>query len=269
MREERFNLATDEWDEEFGARLEKKPGGSELVRLLASASLWLGTLLFQTPYGMAADLWGGSFGLTNDYIVRGISRTDHQAAVQFDLHYLNTSGIVAGVFVSNAQLDSGESRDAELNAFLGFQWTASDNVRGKIMGSHYAYPWNHAGSRYNYDELNLDVAYQEWVDVSLVYSPNAPRYFRDRGIEALSAESVEITVQRPLVGRVSATAGAGYYFMNGPRSLGYGYWSAGAAYNLAPVSLVLSYVGTTAEAKTLFYTAAVRGHVAATLIWRF
>ena len=33
----------------------------------------------------AADSWGGSLDLTSDYLVRGISRTDDQPALQFDL----------------------------------------------------------------------------------------------------------------------------------------------------------------------------------------
>ncbi len=46
----------------------------------------------------------------------------------------------------------------------------------KILVSHYAYPWNNAGTQYNYDELDLDLAYQGWLHVNVGYSPNAPRY---------------------------------------------------------------------------------------------
>ena len=56
---------------------------------------------------------------------------------------------------------------------------------------------------------------------------------------------------------------------SGANGAGYGYWSVGAAYDLAPVSLALSYVNTTAEAKALFYDAAADNRWLGTIIWRF
>jgi hypothetical protein len=48
----------------------------------------------------ATDVWGGSLDLTSDYLVRGISRSDDHAALQLDLHLLDSSGLAAGVFAS-------------------------------------------------------------------------------------------------------------------------------------------------------------------------
>src|ERR1700731_5441855 len=80
-------------------------GGREVVRLLtAGVALSIG-LAIGAPRCVAADLWGGSLGITSDYIVRGISRSNDRAALQLDLHYLNTSGFVAGMFASNTQID--------------------------------------------------------------------------------------------------------------------------------------------------------------------
>jgi uncharacterized protein (TIGR02001 family) len=239
------------------------------VRLLAGGvALSLG-LLVGSPDCAGADLWGGSLGITSDYIVRGISRTNDHAALQLDLHYLNSAGFVAGLFASNTQLDPDRSGDAELNAFAGFAWTAGSDWRGKILASHYAYPWNRAGSGYDYDELDLDFAYQEWLDISLVYSPNAPHYLKTQGLYGATSESAEVNLQRPVLGRLSATAGIGYSHFAGPDPGGYAYWSVGAAYSLAPVSLVVSYVNTTAGAKALFYNAAADGRWIGTVIWRF
>jgi uncharacterized protein (TIGR02001 family) len=239
------------------------------VRLLAGGVVLSLGLIAGSPHSLGADLWGGSLGVTSDYIVRGISRSNDRAALQLDLHYLNSAGLVAGLFASNTQLDPDGSGDAELNAFAGYAWTAGGDWRGKVLASHYAYPWNRAGSGYDYDELDVDLAYQEWLDVSLVYSPNAPRYRKWRGLYGATSESAEVSLQRPVLGRLSATAGIGYSYFAGPDSGGYGYWSVGAAYTLAPVSLVLSYVNTTAGAKALFYNGAADGRWLGTVIWRF
>ena len=239
------------------------------MRLLAGGVVLSLGLLVGSPRCVGADLWGGSLGVTSDYIVRGISRSDRQAALQLDVHYLNSNGFVAGMFASKTRIDPDQSSDPELNAFVGYAWTAGGDWRSKIQASHYAYPWNRAGSGYDYDELDLDLTYQEWLGVNLVYSPNAPRYLFQRGLFRVTSESAEVNLQRPVLGRLSATAGIGYSHFDGPHAGGFAYWSVGAAYTIAPVSLAVSYVSTTAEAKALFYDSAAVGRWTGTVIWRF
>src|SRR5271165_453422 len=244
-------------------------GGCEVVRLVAGRIALSLSLVVGSARSEGADLWGGSLGLTSDYIVRGITRSNDQAALQLDLHYLNSSGLVAGVFASSTQIESDAPRDVEFDAFLGFAWTAGNDWHGKVLASHYAYPWNQEGSGYNYDEFDADVAYQGWLEVSLAYSPDAPRYVRHRGLMGVTSESAEVNLQRPVLGKLSATGGIGYSHLDGPYAAGYTYWSLGAVYNLAPVSFSLSYVNTMAGAKALFYNAAADGRWIGTVIWRF
>jgi uncharacterized protein (TIGR02001 family) len=239
------------------------------MRSIASA-LALGlSLALASPPSPAAGTWGGSVALTSDYFVRGITRTNDQAALQLDLHYADSSGILAGVFASNTQIDADQSRDVELDGYLGFVWTGSGDWHGRVLGGYYAYPWNEDGSSYNYAELDLDLGYQEWLDVGVSYSPDAPRYLYDRGLVGVSAESLELNLQHRVIGKLSAASGIGYYYLRGPGGTGYVYWSAGASYDLAPVTLAVSYVDTGAGAKKLFYDDAATGRFTATVIWRF
>jgi len=220
---------------------------------------------------MAANEWGGSAALTSDYYVRGISRTSDNPALQLDLHYASASGFLVGAFASNTQIDPGEPHDVELSGFIGYTRDLGDEWRGRLLVSHYAYPWNQAGSHYNYDELDFELAYQGWLHFSVGYSPNSPRFLQkpSRYVIGVTEKSAELNLQRQVFGKFSATAGAGYSFLDGPRSGGYAYWSAGAAYDFRSLTLVLSYVDTTAEAKALFYNAAATGEWTATAIWRF
>lgn len=227
------------------------------------------SLALASSHSSAAGIWGGSVALTSDYFVRGITRTDDQAALQLDLHYADSSGILAGAFASNTQIDAGHSRDVELNGYLGFVWTGSGDWHGRVLGGYYAYPWNEVGSSYNYGELDLDLGYQEWFDVGMSYSPDAPRYLYDRGLIGVSGESLELNLQHRVFGGLSAASGAGYYYMAGPSGTGYVYWSVGASYNLAPLTLAVSYVDTGAGAKKLLYDNAATGRLTATVIWRF
>jgi uncharacterized protein (TIGR02001 family) len=251
------------------ALLEKGSGGCDVVRLLTSGVVLSAGMAIGIPHCMAADAWGGSIGVANDYIIRGISRSDEGPALQIDLHYLNDSGFVAGLFASNTKINPGEPKDVEVDAFVGFAWIRNDDWHGKILVSHYAYPWNHEGSGYNYDELSVDAVFREWLNLTLVYSPNAALYVPSRGLIGVSSESAELNLQRPVWRKLSADAGVGYSFYEGPNRAGYVYWSVGAAYDLAPLYLSLAYVDTTAGAKTLFYNDAVKGRWTAAVIWRF
>jgi uncharacterized protein (TIGR02001 family) len=176
---------------------------------------------------------------------------------------------LAGLFASNTQIDTGEPTKIELDGFAGFAWTAGSDWRARALLNHYAYLRDRHGSEYDYDELDVEATYRGWLNVGLVYSPDAPRYSSYRGLIGVSSAAAEISVQRTVWRRLSATAGAGYSRLAGPDPAGYAYWSTGAAWDLAPVTLALSYVDTTAGAKALFYNAAVRGRWTGTVIWRF
>jgi len=239
------------------------------MRELAGAAALCLCLAPLSRVGHAAGTWGGSLALSSDYFVRGITRTDDQAALQLDLHYTDGSGVFGGLFVSNTQIDPRESRDAELDGYLGFAWTGSGDWHGRVLGGYYAYPWNADGTSYNYGEVDLDLGYQEWLDVGVSYSPDTPRYIYDQGLRGVSAESIELNLQHRLIGRLSGAAGAGYYNLAGPSGTGYVYWSTGASVDLAPVTLAVSYVDTSAGAKRLFYDSASTGRFTATIIWRF
>ena len=248
----------------------KGSGGRDVVRLLANGLVLALGLVVGTAYCAEGDRWGGSLDATSDYFVRGISRSNGQGALQLDLHYLDASGFVAGLFASNTQINSRAQSSAEIDAFVGFTWNSGKDWQERALLSHYAYPWSKAGSAYNYDELNLMVSYREWLNLELVYSPDAPVWSVYQGrLIGVGLESAEVNLQHRVVGKLSATAGYGYAHFEGQEPAGYGYWSAGASYDLAPVTLVLSYVNTTAAAKALFYNAAADGRWTGTVIWRF
>jgi uncharacterized protein (TIGR02001 family) len=243
----------------------------EVVRRLAGAAVLCVGFAVGSSTTAAADDWGGSIVLTSDYFVRGISRTSNQGALQLDFHYLNASGFLAGAFASNARIDPYNPVDVELSAFIGYAWNITPDWQTKIVASHYAYPWNHEGSGYNYDELDLGVSYQGWLHVGLNYSPNSPRFVVAPYFQLISVteKSAEVSVQRPVVGRLSATAGVGYSELSGSDPGGYVYWSVGGAYDWRSLTLAVSYVDTSAEAKALFYNAAAAGRFTGTVIWRF
>lgn len=217
----------------------------------------------------AAQTIGGSLAVTSDYLVRGISRSNHELALQADVNVVTDGGFLAGLFASNVQFDSGDRRSAELSAFAGFAWQPTDAWRAKFITSYYGYIWNDSGSQYNYAELGIDAAYDDWLAFSIVYSPDAPLYVSDRGLTGVTAKSADVRVHTPWRHHLAASAGVGHATYGGRGGGGYSYWSLGGVLDLAPASLSVSYVNTSAGADDLFYSAAARSRWTATLIWRF
>ena len=226
-------------------------------------------VLMASPSLVAAASVGGSVGISSDYLVRGISRSNHQASLQADAHVALGNGFDVGVFAASVQIGPNHRRDTELSAFVGLAADMSEAWHTRLAVNHYSYPWNAAGSKYAYDELSLDLAYQEWLTFSAVYSPNAPRYLAAWGVFGVTAQSAELSVQAPLSRQFFLTAGLGYAQLAGRYPDEYTYWSAGGIYSLGPASISLQYVGTTRAARQLYYDAAARNRVAGSVIWRF
>jgi len=241
---------------------------TDSVKKARTPAIFLAALLLAQS-SVAAETWGGSLAVTSDYLVRGISRSNQGPATQADLHVATDTGFIGGVFASSAQFDSSDERSAELSAFLGLAWQLSDAWRAKLLASYYGYLHNDSGSQYNYAEIGFEAAFDDWLNVDAVFSPDEPRYIYGRGISGVAVKSAEISIHTPWRHRVAATTGVGYSEYSGPGGGGYAYWSAGGIFDLAPWSISLAYVNTSAEAAVLFFDEAAHNRWTATVIWRF
>lgn len=213
----------------------------------------------------AADVWGGSLAATSDYLVRGISRSNHDPALQGDLHFATDGGLIAGLFASSTKLTPYDRRDAEVGALVGYAWQPSNAWRAKLLASYYSYPWNDQGSQYNYGEFRIEAAYNDWLNLGVAYSPHA-HYLPDQS--SASATSAELTLRTPWRHRLAATAGVGHSVFTDSEG-SYTYWSAGGMIDLAPWLITLAFVSTDAAAQSIFYNEAAHDRWAATVIWRF
>jgi uncharacterized protein (TIGR02001 family) len=221
------------------------------------------------PAPAFAAAWGASVGATTEYFVRGVSRSNGHAAVQADVHINTSSGLLAGLFASTVQIAPTQHRDLEISAFLGMAWNAPGAWRTRLLVSHYAYTGTSSTLHYDYDELSVDAAYSRWAAFTMTYSPNVPRYSYYSGLSRVTSASAEMSLRAPLSDRFALNAGLGYERLGGAGAAGYTYWSGSAAYDFAPWSVTLGYVGSNDAARYLYPSTAARGRWAATLIRRF
>jgi uncharacterized protein (TIGR02001 family) len=127
----------------------------------------------------------GGVALTNNYIFRGITQSDDDAAIQGNLNYALETGfagtsVYGGVWGSNVDFNDGDGAHVELDWSFGLSGEILDSgVKYTMGGIYYSYP---SRSEYNYWEVAPTLAYAplEWLTVQggLNYSPD---YFNGSG----------------------------------------------------------------------------------------
>jgi uncharacterized protein (TIGR02001 family) len=93
-----------------------------------------------------------NIGATSNYVWRGVTQTDDQAAISGGLDYGHESGFYVGTWASN--VDFGDDATAEVDLYGGFSGSAGDF--GYDVGVfYYMYP----GENYDFAELGASLSY--------------------------------------------------------------------------------------------------------------
>lgn len=91
----------------------------------------------------ATHTFTGNFGLTTDYLFRGVSQTQNKPAVQGGVDYAHASGLYAGVWGSNVKwVDAGGYKDnnsLELDLYGGYKG-AMGPISYDVGAIRYFYP---------------------------------------------------------------------------------------------------------------------------------
>ncbi len=246
-------------------------------------ALWLLPLLLSlvpaSPGALAQGLTGGltvggNLVITSDYIYRGVSSSDNDAAFQADLHVTSTGGTFFGVWGSTRAGHLAPYADYELEAYLGHRfdltnaWSATLSAR-----AHYLLGGQQEASD-DYQELSAAVTWLDAWTLSLTAIPSAPRYwFYDR-LSRAPAFVAEMSGQWLIYQGLFVTAGVGYYYVTGTgpgveAANGYAYGNVGLAWEHRHWRIEAGYYRTGAQAEQLTPYPSANGQVAGSVIWRF
>ena len=214
-----------------------------------------------------AQGFGGSIGLSSEYVFRGISQSDGDASGQLDLHYYGNENWYAGLWAASVRRGDDHTT-AELNAYLGYNFAIGGRWNASASLVHYDYPWNHPHRGYSYDEISGTLAYGDRVFVSAAVSPDTSFESSYRRTARTAAFAYDLAAHQPIGNGFSLDGGAGYYDLHRQLGAGYAYYSGGVGYRWQKLQLQVLYIGTNATAKRLFYDDAAHEWTAAAL-WQF
>lgn len=175
----------------------------------------------QQPWSLSANI-----GAVSNYIWRGVSQTDDQAAIQGGLDVAHESGFYAGTWASNVDFGPGEA-NYELDVYAGYDFTLpNEDFSLGLNTIYYAYP--DGNSDIDFWEIGISGGYK-WVSLGIQYtawgdSDNEDSLF-DQGDLYYS-----IGVDVPLAEGFGIGVFGGYYDFNNDLAnnidADYGHWGA-------------------------------------------
>jgi uncharacterized protein (TIGR02001 family) len=231
--------------------------------------VWLAAIGLAGVPAHAAESWGGALLLTNDYVFRGVSQTDHGAAAQADVHVRSAQGWFAGVWSSTANPPPGYIASYEVNVYAGRGWALSDRWAASVRYVRYLYPNSPAHGRYDSDEVAATLNFEDRIAMTVAYTPNATRYSNSGWAFRRRALAYEAALRQHVVGPVSVLAAVGYYDTHALFGASYWAWSAGLSAQAGPVELTLARFGVDAHGRRLFDADAADGRWVLSAAWRF
>jgi uncharacterized protein (TIGR02001 family) len=199
--------------------------------------------------GISADNFNARLTLTTDYVFRGVSQTDEEAAVQGGFEFEHDSGFFAGIWGSNVDFASRqagqEPRRLELDLYLGLERQLSSDWSGFLSLIRYDYPGAGPELDYAYNEAILGFRYREQLTASVAYTD---RYW---GRDAQSF-SYEVLFRYPAPHHLDLVAGLGYSDLEDFFGESYTYWNLGISRTLDRFTFDLSYFDTNSAARRIW-----------------
>ena len=140
--------------------------------MAAAAALAVGLIGMAAPASAQTDVdVAFNVGVYSDYVFRGFSQTDEEAAIQGGVD-LTAGGFYAGVWASN--VDFGDDTDAEVDFYAGYRTEVSGfAVDGGVIAYSYVNAPNFAD--YDYTEFKLAASRAvgpATVGAAVYYSPS-------------------------------------------------------------------------------------------------
>jgi len=174
------------------------------MRLHKLSTLLAATTLLATSSAMAWESENGQYSssasvaLASDYVWRGYSQTEEEAAISGSFDYSHSSGLYAGTWASN--VDFGDDASAEIDIYIGFGNDIGDTGLSYDVGVlRYLYD----GEDYDWNEYYGSVSFMSFT-AGVAYSGDV--YGTDEtGVYYSLGFDYDLPID------VALSAGIGYY----------------------------------------------------------
>lgn len=111
----------------------------------------------------------GTVTVTSEYVLRGVSQTNEEPAIQGEIVYAGSTGFYVGTWGSSINLEHiglPQEAQVELDLFAGWAWEAENGFGLDLGVIHYDYP---GASEINYEEIYFGLSFK-WLSVTYYYA---------------------------------------------------------------------------------------------------
>ena len=202
--------------------------------------LMVAAILSSVPC-QAAGSWEAAVTAATDYVFRGFSHSDSEAALQGGMWYRHSTGFGAGFWGSTvcfpADEGSPNERRVELHGFAGYSAALTEDWSVSAFLLFYEYPGASADVDTSYSEAEVALVYHGVLQTSLAYTPD----FLGSGFSGLFTE---VSGRYPLRRLVDLNGGVGRAELDTPFDTSYTYGHLGLGWSHQAGHLELGYYWT-------------------------
>ena len=217
-------------------------------------------LLVFAPAATALD-FSGTATATSDYVFRGISQTQGDAAPQLGVKLASDTGLYGSLWASRVDYGATLGSDAELDLVAGWNHTFAERWNLDVNLTRFTYPGTRAPANLDYNEVITTLTLDQRWWAMLGWSENVLAS-GERGVYS------EVGGKFPLSDAFRLEALAAYYDLDDAYGSSYGRAQLSAIYTIGNVDLRASGHWTSTSAERLFPGVA-GSRVEAAVSWNF
>jgi uncharacterized protein (TIGR02001 family) len=258
----------------LGATRQTRGGLRTALRETLPMTRGLRTLILSCLAGCGAaraegiPVISGSFGITSDFVYRGLSLTRGKPTLQASLDVEFPNAVYVGGFAAGADPNPGPSPAVELDVWAGKYWRVARELSVDLRLTQYTYPDDPRRINYNRVELAGTLGFRDRAFVTAIYSPNTRAIGSSPGYEEGDVWAVEVSARHALSPRYSLSAGVGHYALQDVYHDSFRYWNATLSAVFSPFEVQLAYLGADGT-EAHFARDSAGDRVAVTALWRF
>lgn len=202
-------------------------------------------LLAIAPTTLASGLHG-HVGIGTDYVFRGIRQTADGAAINGTVEYQFERGFYLGVWASRVKFDNSfDSRDVELDYFVGYQGRISKSVTFDTAIVRYTYPGQNNFIDYDWTQWTFGLnIFSQW---SLRVGSEENWLGRDK-----TTSFVDLSYQHPLPLEITLDVTGSYHRVDEIVPRNYRHYELGVSRPVGPLQARIALVGTDSRGRKIF-----------------
>ena len=185
------------------------------------------------PWPAAAGEFSGSVTLASEYVFRGQALSDGNPALQAGIDYEHDSGLFLGAWASTVDLASPSGRrDAELDYYLGWQFSGESRLSAALSFVRYTYPGQTTVFDYDYTEVLAAASWDGRYSLEFGYTDDVYGF-------GVAARHVELRADWPLRTAWGVSGGLGVNDLDNLGSSRYVYGDLGISARYARITVDL------------------------------